>query len=118
MYPFKTNRENISDFMYSKNGEIRKFLAYQFDMKEGKVGPARHLWQTLTANIKDLLKGLTCHICQFMSLIGLLTATEKQVHLGRLHIRPIQLHLKNNCRVPESLEEVIPVPRSLHPHLK
>ena len=53
-----------------------------------------------------------------MSLIGLLTATEKQVHLGRLHMRPIQWHLKNNWRVPESLEKVTPVPRSFHPHLK
>ena len=53
-----------------------------------------------------------------MSLIGLLTATEKQVHLGRLHMRPIQWHLKNNWRVPESLEKVIAVPRSLHPHLR
>ena len=51
-----------------------------------------------------------------MSLIGLLTATEKQVHLGRLHMRPIQWHLKNNWRVPESLEKIIPLPRSLHPH--
>ena len=53
-----------------------------------------------------------------MSLIGLPTATEKQVHLGRLHMRPIQWHLKNNWRVPESLEKVIPIPRSLHPHLQ
>ena len=48
----------------------------------------------------------------------LLTTTEKQVHLGRLHMRPIQWHLKNNWRVPESLEKVIQVPRSLHPHLQ
>ena len=53
-----------------------------------------------------------------MSLVGLLTATEKQVHLGRLHMIPIQWHLKNNWRVPESLEKVIPVPKSLHPHLR
>ena len=53
-----------------------------------------------------------------MSLIGYLTAKEKQVHLGRLHMRPIQWHLKNNWRVPESLEKVIPIPRSLHPHLR
>ena len=33
-------------------------------------------------------------------------------------MRPIQWHLKNNWMVPESLEKVIPVPRSLHPHLK
>ena len=30
-------------------------------------------------------------------------------------MRPIQWH---NWRVPESLEKVIPIPRSLHPHLK
>ena len=53
-----------------------------------------------------------------MSLIGLLTATEKQVHLGRLHMRPIQWHLKSNWRIPESLEKRIPLPRSLHPHLQ
>ena len=50
-----------------------------------------------------------------MSLIGLLTATEKQVHLGQLHMRPIQWHLKNNWRVPKSLEKVTPIPRSVHP---
>ena len=33
-------------------------------------------------------------------------------------MRPIQWHLKNNWKVPESLEKVIPVPRSLHPHLQ
>ena len=31
--------------------------------------------------------------------------------------RPIQWHLKNNWRVPELLEKVIPIPRTLHPHL-
>ena len=41
----------------------------------------------------------TCPIRDFMSLIGLLTATEKQVHLGRLHMRPIQWHLKINSRI-------------------
>ena len=33
-------------------------------------------------------------------------------------MRPIQWHLKNNWRVPESLEKVIPLPGSLHPHLQ
>ena len=37
--------------------------------------------------------------------------------LERLHMRPIQWHLKRHWRVPESLEKEIPVPRSLHPHL-
>ena len=34
------------------------------------------------------------------------------------NMRPIQWHLKNNWRVPESLEKVISVPESLHPHLR
>ena len=33
-------------------------------------------------------------------------------------MRPILWHLKNNWRVPESLEKVIPVSKSLHPHLR
>ena len=59
----------------------------------------------------------SCTVRQFMSLIGLLTATEKQVWLGRLRMRPIQWHLKQHWHVPEVLEKVIPVPPSLHPHL-
>ena len=30
----------------------------------------------------------------------------------------IQWHLKRNCRIPESMEKEIPIPRTLHPHLK
>ena len=33
-------------------------------------------------------------------------------------MRPIQWHLKNNWRVPETLEKIIPIPNSLHPHLR
>ena len=37
---------------------------------------------------------------------------------GPLHMKLIQWHLKNNWRVPESLEKAIPISRLLHPHLK
>ena len=98
--------------------QVFNFVGYQFGLREGKVRPTPEHWQTLTDKILSILSGPVCPVRQFMSLIGLLTATEKQVHLGQLHMRPIQRHLKNNWRVPESLEKVIPVPRSLHPHLK
>ena len=98
--------------------QVFNFVGYQFDLREGKVRPTPEHWQTLTDKIKSILSGPVCTIRQFISLIGLLTATEEQVHLGRLHMRPIQWHLKNNWSVPESLEKVIPVPRSLHPHLR
>ena len=94
------------------------FVGYQFDLIEGKVRPTLDRWQTLTAMITELLSDLACPVRKLMSLIGLLTATEKQVHLGRLHMRSIQWHLKNNWRVPESMDKVIPIPKSLHPHLK
>ena len=98
--------------------QIFNFVGYQFDLEEGRVRPTQERWLVLTDKIQSILSGPVCPVRQFMSLIGLLTATEKQVHLGRLHMRPIQWHLKNNWRVPESLEKVIPVPKSLHPHLK
>ena len=98
--------------------QVFNFVGYQFDLKEGRVRPTEECWQTLTDKIRSILSDPVCPVRKFMSLIGLLTATEKQVHLGRLHMRPIQWHLKNNWRVPESLEKVIPVPKSLHPHLR
>ena len=51
-------------------------------LKEGKVRPTPECWQALTDQIQSILSGPVCLVRQFMSLIGLLTATEKQVHLG------------------------------------
>ena len=97
--------------------QVFNFVGYQFDLKEGKFKPTPEHWQALTEKIQSILSDPVCPVRQFMSIIGLLTVTEKQVHLGQLHMRPIQSHLKN-WRVPESLDKVILVPRSLHPHLK
>ena len=98
--------------------QVFDFVGYQFDLRSGRVRPTPHRWQSLQEKIRALLLLPACPVRQFMSLIGLLTATEKQVHLGRLHMRPIQWHLKNNWRVPESLSKMIPIPRSLRPHLQ
>ena len=70
------------------------------------------------ASPEMLMNKEDCSVRQFMSLIGLLTATEKQVVSGRLHMRPIQWHLKNHWHVPEVLEKRIPLPRCLYPHLQ
>ena len=100
--------------------QVFDFVGYQFDLRSGRVRPTPDRWQSLQDKIQALLLLPACPVRQFMSLIGLLTATEKQVHLGRLH----ETHTgapqkkKKNWRVPESLEKVIPLPRSLHPHLQ
>ena len=98
--------------------QVFDFVGYQFDLRAGRARPTLDHWQNLQDKILETLSLLACPVRQFMSLIGLLTAKEKQVHLGRLQMRPIQWHLQNNWRVPESLEKVIPLPRSLHPHLQ
>ena len=98
--------------------QVFDFVGYQFDLQAGRVRRTPDQWQSLQNKIWEILSLPACPVRQFMSLIGLLTATEKQVHLGRLHMRPIQWHLKNHWRIPESLGKVIPIPRSLHPHLQ
>ena len=74
-------------------------------------------WDALNSKINSLLERTSCSVRDLMSLIGLLTSTEKQVTLGPLHMRPIQWHLKTHWHIPESLEKIIPIPQSLHPHL-
>ena len=64
--------------------QVFNFVGYQFDLKEGKVRPTEERWQALTHKIRSILSDPLSPVRQFMSLIGLLTATEKQVHLGRL----------------------------------
>ena len=92
-----------------------RFVGYQFDLRSGRVRLTPDQWQNLQQKILKLLSLPACPVREFMPLIGLLSATEKQVHLGRLHIRPSQWH---HWKVPESLEKVIPITRSLHPHLQ
>ena len=74
--------------------QVFDFVGYQFDLRSGRVRPTPDRWQSLQDKIQALVLLPACLVRQFMSLIGLLTATEKQVHLGRLHMRPIQWHLK------------------------
>ena len=84
--------------------QVFDFVGYQFDLRARRVRPTLDRWQNLQDKIMEILSLPTCPVRQFMSMIGLLTATEKQVDLGRLHMRPIQWHLKNNW-IPESLEK-------------
>ena len=97
--------------------QIFNFVGYRFDLLTGRVLPTLERWETLRAKLLFVKSKDSCTVRQLMSLIGLLTATEKQVWLGRLHMRPIQWHLKKHWHVPEILDKEIPVPPTLHPHL-
>ena len=98
-----------------KPKQIFNFVGYQFDLRAGRVRPTLDCCESLQDKILELLSLPTCPAVHVPDRF---TAIEKQVHLGRLHMRPIQWHLRDNCRIPESPEKVIPIPRSLHPHLQ
>ena len=107
-----------------KHGEIGTYASTGFQFRRlpvrpasGRVLPTQDRWIALQQKLQFIKGRDCCSVRQFMSLIGLLTATEKQVWAGRLHMRPVQWHLKRHWHVPESLEKIIPVPLSLHPHL-
>ena len=105
-----------------EQGKIRTGSKTGLQLRRIPVRPERGQGQTLTTTLANLtgqdpvrsdVSGPAVHVPHRYS-----HSNKKQVHLGRLHMRPIQWHLKNNWRVPKSLDKVIPVPESLHPHLK
>ena len=97
--------------------QVFNFVGYRFDLVSGRMLPTQDRWIALQEKLNFIKIRSSCTVRQFMSLIGLLTATEKQLLSGCLHLRPIQWHLKCHWHVPEVLEKIIPVPQSLHPHL-
>ena len=70
------------------------FIGYQYDLRSDWVRVTPDQWQNLQEKRLKLLSLPACLVREFMSLIRLLTATEKQVHLGQLHMRLIQWHHK------------------------
>ena len=76
--------------------QVFHFVGYHFDLRSTQVSPTPDRLQNLQHKILALLSQPACLVRQFMSLIGPLTATEKQVHIGRLHITPIQWHLRQS----------------------
>ena len=66
-----------------------EFVGYKYDLFQGRVLPTQNRWDSILQKLESILSKPSCRVRKFMSLIGLLTATEKQVPLGRLHMRPI-----------------------------
>ena len=55
--------------------QVFNFVGYQFDLRSGRVPPTPDRWQSLQEKIQRLLVLPACPVRQFVSLIGLLTAT-------------------------------------------
>ena len=63
------------------------FVGYQFNLLTGRVLATQERWLALQQKLQFVKTRDRCTVRQFMSLIGLLTATEKKVWSGRLHMR-------------------------------
>ena len=59
--------------------QVFNFVGYQFDLKNDRVRPSPDHWQTLQTKIRDIMSNPVCPVRQLMSLIGLLTATERYI---------------------------------------
>ena len=62
--------------------QVFDFVGYWFDLRAGRVQLTPDRWQNLQDKVAEILSLPTCPVWQFMSLIGLLTTTEKQIHQG------------------------------------
>ena len=59
--------------------QIFNFVGYRFDLFTGRELPIQDRWRALQEKLSFIKNRNSCTVRQFMSLIGLLTATEKQV---------------------------------------
>ena len=59
--------------------QVFNFIGYRFDLVTGRVLLTQDRWETLQVKLRFIKNRNSCMVRQFMSLIGLLTATEKQV---------------------------------------
>ena len=92
--------------------QIFQSVGYKYDLSQGLVQPTQNRWESILQKVESILSIPSCRVRQFMSMIGLLTATEKQVPLGRLHMRPIQWHLKKTLESSRDSSSKVSSPTS------
>ena len=68
--------------------QVFNFVGYQFDLLTGLILPTQERCGNLQKKLLFIKDRNACTVRQFMSLIGLLMATETQVWSGCFHMRP------------------------------
>ena len=100
-----------------KPTRVLSFVGYEYYLDSAVVKPTQERWLKL----QDLILPLTSkHVLTarcLMSLIELFASTEKMVLEGRLHMRPLQFHLKEHWRYPQLLDSLLPWTEMISAHL-
>ena len=95
------------------------FVGTHYDLKSSTVRPTEDRILSIEKATASFMGSSYKSARQFMSLIGLLNSTFLQVRqMGRLHIRPLQWHLRRNWAHQDPLHKRIRVPSFLDRHLK
>ena len=92
-------------------------MGYEYHLDSALVKPTQERWLKLQDLILLLKSKRVLTARCLMSLIGLLTSTEKMVPEGRLHRRPFHFHLKEHWRYPQSLDNLLPWTEAIAAHL-
>ena len=96
--------------------QVFDFVGYQFDLRSGRVRPTPDRWQSLQDKIQALLLLPACPAVHVLD-----RSSNSHRKAGSPRPTTHETHTvasQKQLRVPESLEKVIPLPRSLHPHLQ
>ena len=89
-----------------KPTQVFSFVGYEYHLDSALVKPTQEGW----LKFQDLILRLKSkHV---------LTATEKMVLEGSLHMRPFQFHLKEHWRFPQSLETLLPWTKTISADLE
>ena len=89
--------------------QVFPFVGYGYNLIKGFVFPLQDRILAIRSVVNTIRGKSHTSARDLMSLLGLLTATEKLVHLGRLHMRPIQWFLKDHWNHTQPLDRQIPV---------
>ena len=94
------------------------FVGYGYNLRSATVFVPQERLRTMFSLVHDVVNSQLVTARTLMCVLGTLAAMEKLVHLGRLHMRPIQWHLKDHWNRNKRLEQPIPVTTALRLALK
>ena len=94
------------------------FVGYGYNLRQGLVFVPPERVQKMTILVHDVINSQNITARTLMCVLGTLAAMEKLVHLGRLHMRPIQWHLKEHWNNSKHLDHSVPVTTALRQALK
>lgn len=89
--------------------QVFHFVGYGFDLIQATVFPHPDRVNNIVRLAAELLRRKYTTAGKLSSFLGVLSATEKMVLLGRLHMRPLQMTLKRHWRYPAPLHTRVPL---------